>query len=95
MIFQFKQGLMGFLTVLILLVRQGATATPSINVALQASFPAPPYLLELLYVLKFAFQTPLLPANSLQRNSCRGEFDVLLSSTRPDRRRPICGLQQR
>ena len=34
------------------LIVKGAVAIPSINVALQASFPAPPYLLELLYVLQ-------------------------------------------
>lgn len=55
-------------------------ASPAVNVALQASFNSPPYLLELLYVTS-ELASDESHTDYLQRDCSRGELDSLLSTS--------------
>ena len=78
--------LLGFILGLSSFEAQYAYAGPTVNVALQASFNAPPYILELLLVT-LNIQIQLLDEMSdlSQRNSRRRKLNCLFSHSRPNR----------
>lgn len=86
-------------SLLVLLHPQSVVASPSVNVALRASFDAAPYLVELLYVcLKQPFRgTAQLTYSSMQRNSRPRKCYSILPPPRPHRLRLLrrCNQRQR
>ena len=75
--------LLGVLLVSSSRIVQYAIAGPTVNVALQASFNAPPYILELLLVtLKFPIFLLAGRTDILQGDSGRREPDCILSYPR-------------
>ena len=78
--------LLGFILGLSSFKAQYAYAGPTVNVALQASFNAPPYILELLLVtLNIQIQPLSEKSDVLQRNSRRRKRNCLFSPSRPNR----------
>ena len=66
-------------------IAQYAFAGPTVNVALQASFNAPPYILELLLVnLKIRKQLCMGGLTLLQGNSGRRKLYSIFPNPRPD-----------
>ena len=75
--------LLGVLLVSSSRIVQNAIAGPTVNVALQASFNAPPYILELLLVtLKLPISRCMEELTFLQGDSGGREFDCLFSHPR-------------